>query len=108
MKKAVRELLCQDCEAEYPIWYCDHFLWNPLAIELEREFGVPIHFLCLNCSASHITRMVKKVADAIDPSSRSVVWKLEIGSSCDIEAFFRATPNLNRSPEPCDATESTV
>lgn len=83
MNNAVRELLCQDCESEYPVWYCDHFLWNPVAEELEKEFGVSIHFLCLNCFASHVTRMIKANANG------SIIWKLEVGSSGDISAFFR-------------------
>lgn len=83
MEKAVRELLCQGCESEYPVWYCDHFLWNPLAEQLEKEFGLPIHFLCLNCFACHVNRIVKTSADG------SVIWKLDIGSSGDISTFFR-------------------
>lgn len=75
MMKAVRELLCQQCAREYPVWYCDHLLWVPVAKELEIETGIPIHFLCLDCFASHASRIV-----ALRSEGR-IIWKLDVGKA---------------------------
>jgi hypothetical protein len=40
----VRELLCQRCNQEYPVWYAPNELWN--AVQREGE-----HFFCLTCFA---------------------------------------------------------
>ncbi len=78
MKPAQRELLCQRCDQEYPVWYGDHFLWNPLADQLTDETGIAVHFLCLNCFATCCNRAVLKG----NPDCR-IIWKLEIGGPQD-------------------------
>lgn len=78
MKDAERELLCQRCDVEYPVWYCAHFLWKPVAEFLEKETGVPIRFLCLNCFATACAQAVEKG----NPDCR-IIWKLEMGSPQD-------------------------
>jgi hypothetical protein len=40
----MRELLCQRCGSEYPVWYAPDELWN--RVQREGE-----HFLCLTCFA---------------------------------------------------------
>lgn len=44
IKPAVRELLCQRCDLEYPVWFAPNELWNRVAKDGE-------HFLCPNCFA---------------------------------------------------------
>jgi hypothetical protein len=45
MRPAVRELLCQYCNQEYPVWFAPNDLWN--AVQQKGE-----HFLCLTCFAN--------------------------------------------------------
>lgn len=44
IKPAIRELLCQRCDEEYPVWFCRSEIWNKVHREDE-------HFLCLTCFA---------------------------------------------------------
>lgn len=44
MNKPTRELLCQKCGCEYPVWFASTELWNEIG-------GDGISFLCLNCFA---------------------------------------------------------
>lgn len=83
MDSAERELLCQECGVEYPIWYCDHFLWNPVAERLTLRSGVTVRFLCLNCFAVSAERIVKEKSDGV------VIWKLDVGSPNDAGVFMR-------------------
>lgn len=40
--QAVRELLCQRCHREHPVWFAPNDLWNAVAKEGE-------HFMCPTC-----------------------------------------------------------
>lgn len=40
-----KELICQACDQDYPVWFTDNALWNIVT------FNTNIHFLCLNCFA---------------------------------------------------------
>ena len=43
-----RELLCENCGRDYPVWYADNELWNAVM----RTDGVEVHqFVCLTCFA---------------------------------------------------------
>jgi hypothetical protein len=42
----VRELLCQRCDQNYPVWFAPNELWNRVCPDSEG-----IHFLCLTCFA---------------------------------------------------------
>jgi hypothetical protein len=86
---ASTELLCQRCGNEYPIWYCDHFLWNPVADHLMNETGVSVHFLCLNCFATCCEQMVLEG----NPDCK-VVWKLEIGGKEDARLCLDESPDF--------------
>lgn len=79
----IQELLCQRCNTDYPIWYCDHFLWNPVAEQIEKATNVPIHFLCLNCFAFCCEQIV---LDG-NPDCK-IIWKLELGSQGDAKVFM--------------------
>ena len=48
IKPLVRELLCQRCEQEYPVWFAPDELWNNVC---RNYSGNEIHFLCLTCFA---------------------------------------------------------
>ena len=53
---AIRELICQYCEREYPVWYTENELWNKLIQESEEE----IHFLCPACFTKLYEKRIKK------------------------------------------------
>lgn len=40
----LRELLCQKCGRDYPVWFTDNELWNLVVPE-------DLHFLCMDCFA---------------------------------------------------------
>lgn len=40
-----KELICQKCGQDYPVWFCSNELWNQIVENNE-------HFLCLTCFAS--------------------------------------------------------
>ncbi len=42
---------------------------------MEKDTGVPVHFLCLHCFAGYAAQMVTE-----DNPDWRVIWKLEIGS----------------------------
>lgn len=42
--KDLRELLCQKCGRDYPIWFAPNELWNKIVRDGE-------HFLCMDCFA---------------------------------------------------------
>ena len=44
ISEAVRELLCQRCNQEYPVWFAPNDLWN----QVQRAGE---HFFCLTCFA---------------------------------------------------------
>jgi hypothetical protein len=79
IQKPKRELLCQRCGHDYPIWYCDHFLWNPVAEYIEKQTNVQISFLCMNCFALYCE---KAVITGENPDCK-IIWKLEIGTHND-------------------------
>lgn len=85
MNAAEKELLCQKCSGEYPIWYCDHFLWDPIAERLEKDTGVSIHFLCLNCFAG----CCREVVIETHPDCK-IIWKLEVGGRGDAQIALKA------------------
>ena len=95
MDRAKRELLCQNCSCEYPVWYCAHYFWTPVAAQLEKDTGVPVHFLCLNCFAEYAAQMVTE-----DNPDCRVIWKLEIGGREDASILLAsetgAEPDLCR------------
>ncbi len=61
--KAKRELLCQECNREYPVWYAENSLWNLL---VQHDYN--IQFLCPTCFANLIQKISKK----------KITWKLYI------------------------------
>lgn len=79
LQQPERELLCQKCEQDYPIWYCDNFLWNPVTALIEEQTNVRVSFLCLNCFAFYCEQavLVGENADC------KIIWKLEIGTRND-------------------------
>ena len=44
IQPAIRELLCQRCDSEYPVWYAPNELWN----QVQRDGE---HFFCPTCFA---------------------------------------------------------
>lgn len=67
MSKEIRELLCQLCDSEYPVWFAANELWNKVMRRPDgREASEKIHFVCLNCFA--------KEADSLDVKPN--IWQL--------------------------------
>ena len=65
MNPAKRELLCQRCDRDYPVWFAPNELWNRVTDHLsEKPF---IRFLCLNCFAFL----------AEETFGENFIWKLE-------------------------------
>lgn len=50
----IRELLCQICDRDYPVWFTDDELWNQVC---RRENEKEIHFLCPTCFARLAERL---------------------------------------------------
>lgn len=59
----IRELLCQVCNADYPVWFAPNDLWNRV---MRLQGYDKYQFVCLNCFA--------KEAESI--GIKSTAWKL--------------------------------
>lgn len=64
MKPAERELLCQNCGRDYPVWFTVNELWN--AVTDHKSEKPEIQFLCLNCFAFL----------AEEKTGRQFIWEL--------------------------------
>ena len=60
-----KELQCDRCASDYPIWFTDNDSWNIIA---QDKYGNAFyHFLCLNC-----------FANLYDKKFERQVWELKI------------------------------
>ena len=87
LQQPKRELLCQKCGQDYPIWYCDNFLWNPVAGFVEEQMNVRVSFLCLNCFAFSCEQAVL----VGENSDCKIIWKLSIGTHNDAKVSMQKT-----------------
>ena len=65
MLPATRELLCQQCNKDYPVWFAPNELWNAVTDHLEEK--PYIQFLCPTCFALL----------AEEKLGEEFIWKLE-------------------------------
>lgn len=66
MIEAIRELLCQRCGKDYPVWCAPNELWN--RVQRDGE-----HFFCLTCFAIL----------AEERGVKTTAWKLELETEAD-------------------------
>lgn len=59
----LRELLCQQCGRDYPVWFAPNELWN-------AAIRVGEHFLCPTCFA-----LLAEQREAVGPHA---IWRLEV------------------------------
>jgi hypothetical protein len=67
LERPIRELLCQRCNQEYPVWYAPNELWN--LVQQEDE-----HFFCPTCFAIL----------AEERGIRTTAWKLMLETEQDL------------------------
>lgn len=60
MNKSKEELLCQECDRKYPVWYTENEPWNMLVYALEAEIGIPVNYLCPTCFTMLYEKRIKK------------------------------------------------
>ena len=82
IKPHFRELLCQRCNLEYPVWFTANELWNATVRDGE-------HFFCLTCFAvlAEERGVIKPTAWKVEPESK----RLDVTTDVLAEAreFFR-------------------
>ncbi len=68
---------------------------------MEKDTGVPIRFLCLNCFAGYAAQLVTE-----DNPDCRVIWKLEIGSREDASILLAS--ETGAEPELCRVEAAQV
>lgn len=67
-----RELHCEDCDQDYPVWAAPNELWNKVVREPANAAGVTEPFLCLTCFALRAERHgIVPTAWVVSPEARS-------------------------------------
>lgn len=64
MKKHKRELLCESCDSDYPVWYVANEIWN--LIIRDEKGNESFQFLCPTCFAELANKQFVE----------SPIWKL--------------------------------